>query len=159
MGNIKENDNYKNIQDFFNYIFGEDVFTVEDSTKDCSQVETHNYNQTNTISKPSQEYTPQIGDEVIVTSGSLKGIKGKIIAEVEAFNKYQIQLDELNALYISKDMVKIIKRKDNEKVKKIKELKNKIQIIKQKRDRIENELNILDEKLDDTYKELEELED
>lgn len=123
----------------------------------------HQENQEQTSHNQEQDkntYPPHIGDRVVVTEGDFKGIEGEIIAEVEAYNCYQIKVGELNAIYVYKDKVKITQRKeDTEKAKKIKELKLKIHFQKSKQKELEKELNLVDKKLDDLYKELEEMEE
>lgn len=151
--------NFTSLQDLFGYLLGEQVFVVEkenESSKNLNQAEKCSYNQVKTTANNKVEYVPQIGDEVIITDEQFKGIKGKIIAEVDGYDKYQIKIDEFNALYIPKDKVEIIKKKsDAEKEEKIKKIKQAIHNTKCEKDKLENKLNSMECKLDNLYKQLE----
>lgn len=165
MGNVKNEglkftkDNTMSVNDFLNYIFDEDIFfTKEDKSKqdNTNKNKTNDTKDIKDIKEQKQEYIPQIGDMVVVTGGDFKGIQGKIVAEVELYNAYQIKVSDINAIYVDKDKVKVIKRKvDNEKEEKIKELTTKIKNMIKKRNELENELDLLECHLDDLYQELE----
>lgn len=149
------NKRYETLQDLFNAILGEGVFTYEDNINKDKTNETKN---TKGTTESKQEYTPQIGDMVVVTGGDFKGIKGEIIADVELYNSYQIKVSDINAIYVDKDKIKVIKRKvDSEKEEKIKKLTTEIKDMIKKRNELENELELLEDHLDDLYQELEEI--
>lgn len=151
--------NFTSVQDFINYMLGEQIFTVEkenELSRDLNQVEKCSYNKANVVPKIDKNYMPQIGDEVIITDEQFKGTKGKIIAEVDLYDSYQIQVSDINALYIPRNKVKVIKKKDDSiKEETIKKLKDEIHITKTEQQKLINKLNGLDFKLDNLYKQLE----
>lgn len=150
---------FTSLQDVLDFLSGDQVFVVEkenESSKDLNQTEKCSYNQIKTTANNKAEYVPQIGDEVIITDEQFKGIKGKIIAEVDLYDSYQIQVSDINALYIPRNKVKVIKKKsDSLKEETIKKLKDEIHITKTEQQKLINELNGLDFKLDNLYKQLE----
>lgn len=154
-------DNIMSVSDFLNYIFDEDIFfTKEDKSKqdNTNKDKTNDTKDTKDTTESKQEYTPQMGDMVVVTGGDFKGIKGEIIADVDLYNSYQIKVSDINAIYVDKDKIKVIKRKvDSEKKEKIKKLTTEIRDIIKKRNELENELELLEDHLDDLYQELEEM--
>lgn len=147
------------LQDLFDYLLGEQVFVVEkenEQSKDLNQTEKCSYNQAKATTNNQQKYTPQKEDIVQVIDGQFKGISGEIVAEVEGYDKYQIKVDEFNAIYVDKNNVKLIKKKsDSIKEETIKKLKDEIHITKTEQQKLINELNGLDFKLDNLYKQLE----
>lgn len=152
-------DNTMSVSDFLNYIFDEDIFfTQEDKSKqdNTNKDKTNDTKDIKDATESKQEYTPQIGDMVVVTGGDFKGIKGEIIADVDLYNSYQIKVSDINAIYVDKDKIKVIKKKvDSEKEEKIKKLTTEIKDIIKKRNELENELDLLECHLDDLYQELE----
>lgn len=149
------NKRYETLQDLFNDILEEEIFTYECNT---NKDKTNNTKDKKNTTEQKQEYIPQIGDMVVVTGGDFKGIKGEIIADVELYNSYQIKVSDINAIYVDKDKIKVIKRKvDSEKEEKIKKLTTEIKDMKKKRNELENELELLEDHLDDLYQELERL--
>ncbi|KGM93531.1 hypothetical protein IRP63_14135 (plasmid) [Clostridium botulinum] len=70
------------------------------------------------------EYQPQIGDEVLILDSpeGIKNVKGTIVDEVKGTEQFLIQLSELNALYVDKDKVQVVKKKQN--IEEINRLKN-----------------------------------
>ncbi|MCD3340357.1 hypothetical protein [Clostridium botulinum] len=73
-----------------------------------------------------KEYQPQIGDEVLILDSpeGIKNVKGTIVDEVKGTEQFLIQLSELNALYVDKDKVQVVKKKQN--IEEINKLKNVI---------------------------------
>ncbi|MCD3277475.1 hypothetical protein [Clostridium botulinum] len=91
----------------------------------------------------------QIGDEVLILDSpeGIKNVKGTIVDEVKGTEQFLIKLSELNALYVDKDKVQIIKKKQN--IEEINKLKNKIQKLKDCKDTLIDEIQFTIEQIRD----------
>lgn len=145
------------LQELFNMLFG------DDNVSTTTRKKTNTNKTQNKQTQQQDKYVPQIGDKVVVENGVMGingNITGKIIAEVKDYNKYQVQLDEFNAIYVDKDKVKVIQRKiDTEKIEEINKLKEEIRILSDEKIKLCDKLDMIEDKIDELYKKLEELED
>ncbi|QPW62111.1 hypothetical protein [Clostridium botulinum] len=91
----------------------------------------------------------QIGDEVLILDSpeGIKNVKGTIVDEVKGTAQFLIKLSELNALYVDKDKVKVIKKKQN--IEEINILKEKIQKLKDCKDVLIDEIRYTTEQIKD----------
>lgn len=100
----------------------------DDGVKDENKNETHTKtNDIQNIKKYSKEEMQfQKGDEVLIvnTPEGITNVKGVIVDEVKATEQYLVQLSKLNAMYVDKSNLQIIKRKQD--VEEINQLKEKI---------------------------------
>lgn len=107
---------------------------------------------------PHKKYIPQIGDEIHIFDGDFKGLKGEIIAEVEAYDSYQIKLSDINAIYVPKNLVKVIKKKsDKEKEERIIKLQEEIDKLVEAKKESYTKIRKLNELLSNKRIELKEL--
>lgn len=90
---------------------------------------------------------PQKGDEVLILDSpeGIKNVKGIIVDEIKATEQFLVKLSEINALYVDKDKVQVIEKKQN--VEEINKLKEKIQILKDCKDVLINEIQYTTEQI------------
>ncbi|WP_039230561.1 hypothetical protein [Clostridium haemolyticum] len=96
-----------------------------------------------------KEYQPQVGDEVLILDSpeGIKNVKGTIVDEVKGTEQFLIKLSELNALYVDKDKVQVVKKKQN--VEEINKLKDKIQKLKDCKDILIDEIQCVTKQIKD----------
>ncbi|MCD3321628.1 hypothetical protein G8V07_14355 [Clostridium botulinum D/C] len=121
----------------------EDVLNLLHNNNDLSKT------MEQSISKETELYTPQIGDEVIILNSieGVKNVKGIIVDEVKGMEQFLIKLSELNALYVDKDKVQVIKKKQN--IEETKKLKVKIEKLKDCKDNLIDEIQFITEQIKD----------
>ncbi|MCD3216901.1 hypothetical protein G8S55_06490 [Clostridium botulinum C] len=96
-----------------------------------------------------KKHQPQVGDEVLILDSpeGIKNVKGTIVDEVKGTEQFLIKLSELNALYVDKDKVQVVKKKQN--IEEINKLKDKIQKLKDCKDILIDEIQCVTKQIKD----------
>lgn len=124
--NLKVSKEDKTFMEFLDYIFDTNAFTTKNKMNENVDIPKENKEK-----REKEKYIPQIGDEVYIldyiVNGESKKLTGEIVADVELYDCYQVKISEINAIYVPKGLVRVIKKKsDKEKKEKIAKLKEEI---------------------------------
>ncbi|WP_291567087.1 MULTISPECIES: hypothetical protein [unclassified Clostridium] len=169
MNPYNNNNNLKreelSFENFLNHMLneiGEKIFTTENRENTNNKIERAK------IEIPTEdkkdEYIPQIGDEVYVLDyvidGESKRLIGDIVADVELYDCYQVKISEINAIYVPKNLVKVIKKKE-EKIsgleEELDELFDKQRKLLETIEKSESEVTKLNKSIENKHNELRKL--